>query len=154
MPLRLRNILPWLVAAAWIWGTWYFALSAPPVRDLLARDVVWTIGKRYPPWALVGWLATMMALMLIADRLFCRFASRWWGIDPRKVHWSRLRNRDGLFLCPECGSPFLLPPEDLADEGLVHCGDCGHAVAPYGEMKPYFPEILEAYQAAFARRLR
>jgi hypothetical protein len=48
----------------------------------------------------------------------------------------------------------LLPPEGLADEGFVVCGDCGHRIAPYREMKPHFPALVGAFHASIRARLR
>ena len=74
--------------------------------------------------------------MVLVDRLYVV----WWrrrAPAPRNLHWSELRNRDGNFVCAACRSIHLLPPADLDPEKMVTCGDCGHAVAPYGEMQPH-----------------
>ena len=123
MHLRIRNFLPILVGGLWLFLT----------GSLVRRNV------SYSEFEGLTWLAAMFATMILVDRLYCAFVRRRSGVDPMKVHWSRLRNRDDAFFCAACQSIFLLPPEDFSDEGWVHCGDCGHAVAPYGEMKPFLP---------------
>jgi len=123
MYLRIRNFLPILVGGLWLLLTWWL---------ISAND-------RYSGFEFLTWIAAMFATMILVDRLYCGFVRRRAGVDPMKVHWSRLRNRDAAFFCAACQSIFLLPPEDFSDEGWVHCGDCGHAVAPYGEMKPFLP---------------
>jgi hypothetical protein len=100
------------------------------------------------------WFLMLMAVLFVGDRLVCRYADWRYGVDPLKVHWSRLRNRDGAFLCGACLSPSLLPPEDLADEGFVACGDCGHRIAPYREMKPHFPALVARFNASVLDRWR
>ena len=135
MTPSFRYKLPWLIAACWLWGSWYWILGAPSLQKMLYFGFGEEVAARVSEFQAVGWATMLLVTMLVADRLFCRFADWRWGVDPMAVHWSKLRNRDGRFLCAACLSPFMLPPEDLSDEGWVHCGDCGHAVAPYGEMK-------------------
>jgi len=119
MSLRTRHSLPWLVGLVWLALSW---LALP--RDLSLFEYL-------------TWVAALFAAMLLVDRLYVAIVRRRHGIDPMKTHWSRLRNRDGTFICAACQSVFLLPPADFNDEAWVHCGDCGHAVAPYGAMKPH-----------------
>ena len=138
MTLAFRDKLPWAIAAGWLWASWYGIRGAPSLQDILTTGFIYDLRGRFSEFQAVGWFVSLLLTMLVADRLLCRFADWRWGIDPMRVHWSRLRGRDGRFLCAACLGPFLLPPEDLSDEGWVHCGDCGHAVAPYGEMKPHF----------------
>ncbi|MES2271952.1 MAG: hypothetical protein V4533_13800 [Pseudomonadota bacterium] len=114
-------------------GTWFFMLGSPDVERLISY-------VQSSKWAVINWFAMMMVVMVVSDRVFCRYADRRWGIDPMKVHWSTLKNRDGFHLCPACLSPFLLPPEDFNEQANVECGDCGHAIATYGEMKPVFDD--------------
>jgi hypothetical protein len=83
------------------------------------------------------WFAFLFAAMVVVDRIYVAIVRRRHGVDPMTLHWSKLRNRKGEFFCAACRSIFLLPPEDFSDSGWVRCGDCGHAVAPYGEMKPF-----------------
>lgn len=154
MSPRIRDKLPWLVAAAWIAGTWKFELGAPSVTEMLDGPFWAKVGADYSEFDALGWLAMLLAAMFVADRLLCRLGTWLWGVDPLKVHWSSLRNRDGRFLCANCLSPFLLPPEDRSDEGMVRCGDCGHAVAPYRELKRHSPGIVRDAMASWARRLR
>jgi hypothetical protein len=136
MALRFRNLLPFLIGAAWLWMTWRFMLGGPALADMKRMIGAGELARRYAEWEIAGWLLAMLATMIAADRLLCASLDRFFGVDPMKTHWSRLRNRDGAFFCARCRSIFMLPPEDLSDEGWVHCGDCGYAVAPYGEMKP------------------
>ncbi len=86
------------------------------------------------------WIAAMFFVMIVVDRFYLAFVRRRHGVDPMTLHWWELRNRNGAFFCAACQSIFLLPPEDFSDEAWVHCGDCGHAVAPYGEMKELIHE--------------
>ena len=149
--LAFRNRLPRLVGLGWIIGTWYFVLGAPSLREMATEGYWGGVDSRYSELDLLGWLAMMLAAMVVVDRLLCRFADWRWGVDPMKVHFSKLRNRDGTFLCPACLGPFLLPPEDLDERAMVRCGDCGHGVAPYGEMKAHFPpEVAALHRSASA----
>jgi hypothetical protein len=118
VPLATRHALPWLVGIAWLALTF---LALPPGLSDFEH---------------LTWGAALFFTMIVVDRLYVAFVRRRHGVDPMKLHWSQLRNRDGAFFCAACQSVFLLPPEDLSDEGMVHCGDCGHAVARYGEMRP------------------
>ena len=118
MSLRTRHTLPILLAIAWLAAT--FLLLPPGLSD----------------FEQVTWLAAFFFTMFVVDRAYIAYARRRYGVDPMKLHWSERRNRDGFLFCPACTSIFLLPPEDFSDQGMVHCGDCGHAIAPYGEMKP------------------
>jgi DNA-directed RNA polymerase subunit RPC12/RpoP len=153
MALKLRHLLVWLVAAAWVAGTWRFALGGPGLRDLGSALTDQSLAGRWSEFHIAGWFAAMLATMFAVDRLYCRFLASRWGVDPMKVHWSRLRNRKGDFFCAACRSIFMLPPEDLSDQGWVRCGDCGHAVSPYGEMKPFLPLRSKEGFARYARRL-
>ena len=143
-----RRLLPWLVALLWLLGTWKFVLRWPGLTETLR----WGLPEmpRFSELAIAGWFLAMMATMVAADRLLCWLWRR--RIDPMKVHWSRLRNVDGRFFCAACRSVFLMPPADRRDEDFVCCGDCGHRVAPYGEMKPYFDEIWERWAESVVRR--
>jgi len=120
--LRTRHTLPVLIGAAWLAASF---LVLPPGLSDFER---------------VTWLAALLFAMFAVDRLYVARVRRRFGVDPMTLHWSQLRNRDGDFFCAACHSIFLLPPEDLSDEGMVHCGDCGHAIAPFGEMKALFYE--------------
>ena len=142
MTPAIRDKLPWLVAAAWFGGTWKFELGAPSPKEMLGGPFWTRIGSDYSELDALGWLAMLLAAMFVADRLLCWYGAWRWGVDPAKVHWSRLRNRDGGFLCANCLSPFLLPPEDGSDDAFVRCGDCGHCVAPYRDLKAYSPGIV------------
>jgi formate hydrogenlyase subunit 3/multisubunit Na+/H+ antiporter MnhD subunit len=137
MYLRLRNLLPFLVACLWLVLSWWLILGAPPLEGLSAALMLHD--GVHSGLEASTWLAAMILAMILADRLYVGWVRRRAGVDPMKLHWSKLRNRDGAFLCAACQSVFLLPPEDFSDSGWVHCGDCGHAVAPYGEMKLYLP---------------
>ena len=134
--LRTRHTLPILIAIAWLAAT--FLVLPSGLSDFEQAT----------------WLAALFFAMFAVDRLYVAFVRRRHGVDPMALHWSELRNREGDFFCAACQSIFLLPPEDLSDEGLVHCGDCGHAVAPYGEMKPLVREQGQRQLAAMAHRLR
>lgn len=118
MGLGFRHFLIVLVALAWAAATF---LLLPPG---LTRFEEFT------------WFAALFVAMVVIDRIYVAIVRWRRGVDPMTLHWSELRNRDGDFFCAACRSVFLLPPEDLDEEKMVHCGDCGHAVAPYGEMKP------------------
>jgi DNA-directed RNA polymerase subunit RPC12/RpoP len=137
MYLRIRNFLPILVGALWLFLTWWLILGAPPPEEIAATSIL--PNNRYAGPGFLTWLAAMFLTMILVDRLYVAFVRRRAGVDPMKVHWSKLRNRDGAFFCAACGSIFLLPPEDFSDDAWVHCGDCGHAIAPYGEMKKFLP---------------
>ena len=118
MTLRIRHSLPWLIGLVWLAATF---LVLPPGLSGFEQ---------------VTWLAALFFTMFVVDRIYVAYARWRYGVDPMGLHWSQRRNRDGAFLCPACRSNFLLPPEDFSAAGMVHCGDCGHAIAPYGEMKP------------------
>lgn len=135
MPLYVRNRLPFVVAAAWLAFSWWWILGAPSLGDTVTA--MFRVPERYSTFEMFTWFCAMLLAMVLVDRGWCALMRRWVGVDPMKVHWSWLRNRDGRFFCAACRSIFLLPPEDFSEEGMVHCGDCGHAVATYGEMKPY-----------------
>ena len=137
MTLAFRHKLPWAIAAVWLWGSWYWILGAPSLQRIFTTGFLYDQADRFSEFEAVGWFTMLVVTMLVADRLLCRYADWRWGVDPMTLHWSRVRNREGDFVCAACLSPFMLPPEDLSDAGWVHCGDCGHAVAPYGEMKPH-----------------
>ncbi|HEX9965635.1 MAG TPA: hypothetical protein VGB04_11705 [Allosphingosinicella sp.] len=154
MKPALRDKLPWLVAAAWIGGTWKLELGAPSLKEMLAGPFWARFASDYSELDAVGWLAMLLAAMFVADRLLFWYGTWRWGVDPMKVHWSRLRNREGKFLCAACLSPFLLPPTDYDDEGVVRCGDCGHEIAPYREFKAYAPGIVRRAVGSWTRRLR
>lgn len=123
MHLNVRYTLPLLVGAFWF--------------------VLWAIlPAGLPSWGwsdfeIITWFSAMFALMIGIDRLWVEHTRREIGVDAMTLHWSELRNVDGDFLCAACQSSFLLPPEDFDEAKPVRCGDCGHAVAPYGEMKPH-----------------
>ena len=138
MYLSIRNKLPWLVAALWLWLPWRLALGGPSLSELAGM----VAGGRhsFSEFEVITWFCAMFAAMFVVDRLWCAFVRRRVGVDPMRVHWSRLRNLDGAFFCAACQSISLLPPPDLDEEGMVHCADCGHAVARYGEMKPHLPD--------------
>jgi hypothetical protein len=146
MTLAFRHKLPWAIAAAWLWASWYWILGAPSLQEMMYSSFLPGLAGRFSEFEALGWVTLLLVTMLIADRLLCLYADWRWGIDPMKVHWSRIRGRDGRFLCAACLSPFLMPPDDLSDTGWVHCGDCGHAVAPYGEMKPHFNAVAELFE--------
>jgi hypothetical protein len=150
MYLTIRNTLPWLVAALWLWLSWHLWLGRPDLADI--PDALWDL--RPSEFGIFTWFAAMIAAMLLADRLWCKF-TRWRiGVDPMRVHWSRLRNTEGNLFCARCQSIFLLPPEDLSLGGIVHCGDCGHAIATYGEMKPLLEQHGRYRLKQLASRLR
>ncbi len=107
-----RFKLPWLIAALWLWGSWYWILGAPSLQEMLYTSFLPSLEGRFSEFEAVGWVTLLLVTMLVADRLFCRFADWRWGTDPMKLHWSRLRNRDGAFICAACLGPFMLPPED------------------------------------------
>ncbi|HEY0149084.1 MAG TPA: hypothetical protein VGB70_08760 [Allosphingosinicella sp.] len=153
MTLAFRHKLPWLIAAAWLWGSWEWVLGAPSLREMLYTGYLYSLSERFSEFEAIGWFALLIVTMLLADRLLCLYADWRWGIDPLKVHWSRLRGRDGGVLCAACLSPFMMPPGDLHDESYVHCGDCGHAVAPYGEMKRTLGDPLASAAARVGARL-
>lgn len=146
MSLRFRHFMIWVFAGLWVAGTLRFELGARSVQEL-TYPRFWERLDGYSDTQFMMWLAMLLAAMFAGDRLVCRYANWRYGVDPLKVHWSRLRNRDGALLCGACLGPFLMPPEDRSDTSFVRCGDCGHAVAPYGEMKPYFPELYAAWVA-------
>jgi hypothetical protein len=114
--LLIRHLLLVLVGGAWLFLS--FLLLSPALTD----------------FELLTWLAALFIAMFLVDRAYVARVRRRHGVDPMALHWSRLRNRNGDFFCAACQSAFLLPPEDLSDDGMVHCGDCGHPVAPYGEL--------------------
>jgi len=151
--LTIRHLLLWLVAGAWLAGTWAFALDSRPLGELFRSAFEGRFLGRWSEFHVVAWVAAMLATMFALDRFYCRFLAWRWGVDPMKMHWSKLRNRRGDFFCAACSSIFMLPPEDLGDEGWVHCGDCGHAVAPYGEMKPFLPYRTKEGIVGYARRV-
>ena len=122
MLLSIRHTLIALIGIAWL------VLSFLVLPRSLSRSEGFT------------WIAAMFFVMIVVDRFYVAFVHRRHGVDPMKLHWWELRNRNGAFFCAACQSIFLLPPEDFSDEAWVHCGDCGHAVAPYGEMKPLIHE--------------
>ena len=124
MHLTIRNMLPWFVAGFWL-ALWELFIPAG------------FPSKSWSDFELVTWLAAMFALMIVVDRAWVEHTRRRIGVDPMKVHWSKLRNRNGAFFCAACQSIFMLPPEDFDEAKPVRCGDCGHAIATYGEMKPY-----------------
>ena len=136
MLLGIRHTLIVLIGIVW------FVLSLIVLPRSLSKFEAFT------------WIAAMFFVMVVVDRLYVAFVRRRHGVDPMTLHWSKLRNRDGAFFCAACRSIFLLPPEDFSDEAWVHCGDCGRAVAPYGEMKPLVHEQGRHQLAALARRLR
>jgi hypothetical protein len=144
MYLRVRNFMPVLVALAWLGLTWRFLLGAPKADALFADMLSGAMAGRFSPLAVLGWFVAMMAAMVSADRLWCDFARWRVGVDPMKTHWSRLRNRDGFFFCARCGSLHMAAPEDGDPAGMVHCGDCGHAIAPFGEMQAAQQDVREA----------
>lgn len=137
MSLRTRHRLPALVALLWLVLSWWLILGAPRPAEIPAA--MRAAGDLYSELEIFTWFAAAILLMIGVDRLYVAFVRRRVGVDPMATHWSKLRNRDGAFFCAACRSVFLLPPEDFADEKWVHCGDCGHAVAPYGEMKTLLP---------------
>ncbi|HEX8379904.1 MAG TPA: hypothetical protein VF619_05070 [Allosphingosinicella sp.] len=153
MTPAVRDKLPWLVAAAWFAGTWKFEFGSPSLQEML-RGRFWAKIGTYSELDALAWLAMLFGAMFVADRLLCWYGVWRWGVDPAKVHWSRLRNREGRFLCANCLGSFLLPPEDRSDDAFVRCGDCGHAVAPYRELKAHSPAIVRDAIASWARRLR
>jgi hypothetical protein len=123
MHLTVRNTLPWLVGAFWLL-LWLLLPAGFP-------------SDRWSDFEIITWFAAMFALMIGVDRAWVEYTRRRIGVDPMKMHWSQLRNRKGAFFCAACQSVFMLPPEDFDEAKPVRWGDCGHAVAPYGEMKPY-----------------
>ena len=135
MGLGFRHFLIVLVGAGWLVASFF----------LLPRDLT--------PFEGLTWLAAMFAAMLLIDRIYVALVRRRHGVDPMSLHWSELRNREGNFFCAACRSIFLLPPEDLSEAGHVRCGDCGHAVAPYGEMKPFIEEQRDVELRRLGRRL-
>lgn len=135
MSLRTRHLLPVLIGGAWLAASF---LVLPPGLSSFEQ---------------LTWLAALFAAMYVVDLLYVALVRRRHGVDPMALHWSQRRNRDGSFFCPACLSIFLLPPEDLGDEGMVHCGDCGHAIARYGEMKPLAHELGRHQLEQLARRL-
>ncbi len=137
MYLRIRNRLPALVAVVWLVLSWWLILGAPPLAEIPAA--MRAAGDRYSELEIFTWFAAAILAMIAVDRLYVAYVRRRVGVDPMKTHWSKLRNRDGAFFCAACQSIFLLPPEDFGDDEWVRCGDCGHAVAPYGEMKKLLP---------------
>jgi hypothetical protein len=153
MSLGFRHFMIWVYAGLWIVGTCRFELGVRSVQELTDGRFWDRLRADYSDAQVLMWWAMMMAVMLVGDRLLCRYANWRHGVDPLKVHWSRLRNREGDFLCGACLSPFMVAPEDGRAEAFVHCGDCGHAVARYGEMRLHSPERIRAYQGYFARRL-
>jgi hypothetical protein len=153
MTLGFRHTLIWIVAALWVAGTCRFVLGARSVQEMTWPSFWDRVRSQVSDGDVLMWFAMLLATMFVADRLLCWYANWRYGIDPMKVHWSRLRNREGDFLCAACLGPFMLPPEDMRDTSFVHCGDCGHAVAPYGEMKPYFPERIAAWEARALTRI-
>lgn len=136
MLLRIRHALIILVGGIWLTLSFLF------------------LPRTLSGFEALTWFAALFAAMVVVDRLYVAFVRRRHGVDPMTLHWSELRNRDGDFFCAACRSIFLLPPEDLDERSLVHCGDCGHAVAPYGEMKPLVHEQGRRKLAGMARRLR
>jgi hypothetical protein len=140
--------LPVLVTIAWLIGTWQLGFGGHDIGDMLQWGLPLEYRARITEVALVAWFVGLLATMVVADLVYGRFFVP--RIDRSKVHWSRLRNGDGQFICAACESIFLLPPEPLSDEGWATCGDCGHKVAPFGEMKPYILEI----RARLLSRLR
>ena len=117
MSLRVRHSLPILIGITWLVMTLFLPSGLTDFEQFT-------------------WLAAFFFTMIVVDRIYVAYVRRRYGVDPMKLHWSERRNRDGAFFCPACSSIFLLPPEDFSDQGMVHCGDCGHAIARYGEMKP------------------
>jgi hypothetical protein len=150
----IRNLLPFAVGALWLYLIWRVQLGAPTLDALQEARHTGALRERFSSLEVILCLAGLAAAMVAVDKLWCAFVRRRVGIDPMKVHWSRLRNRNGNFICAACQSIFMLPPEDFSDEGWVHCGDCGHAVAPYGEMKPMLAELRARYAGRWAFRLR
>jgi len=134
--LLLRHLLLVLVGGAWLFLSFL----------LLPRSLT--------NFELLTWLAALFIAMFLVDRAYVAWVRRRHGVDPMTLHWSRLRNRNGEFFCAACQSAFLLPPEDLSDEGMVHCGDCGHPVATYGEMMPLTVEQGQRQLESLGRRLR
>ena len=135
---RIRHTLPWLVGACWLGLFWWLVLDRPSFEKAWLMMVSGEMAGRYSSFEFLTGVAAVLFSMYLVDRLWCRFALWRIGVDSMKVHWSRLRTVDGRFICAACHGVFLLPPQDFSEEGWVHCGDCGHAVAPYGEMKPLF----------------
>lgn len=147
MYLLVRNALPVVVGIAWLFGSWQWV--GRPDGGALMR-----LKGHYSDFEIITWFAAMIFAMVLADRLWCRFALWKVGVDPMTLHWSKLRNRSGQFFCAACQSIFMLPPEDFDEAKWVHCGDCGHAVAPYGEMKPHLRAYAERTLSRLAWRLR
>lgn len=116
MLLHIRHLLLVLTGGAWLFLSFL----------LLPRSLT--------NFELLTWLAALFIAMFLVDRAYVARVRRRHGVDPATLHWSRLRNRNGDFFCAACQSVFLLPPEDLSDEGMVYCGDCGHPIATYGEL--------------------
>jgi hypothetical protein len=132
----VRPTLPWLVAVVWLWLTWFYFLDAPELRDVPeavrdARDQ-----NRWNELGIAAWFVGLFPTMLLVDQL----RSRWWRRQRgglAHIHWTRLRNSNGDFICAGCESIFMVAPANLQDGEMVTCGDCGLAKAPYGEMKLY-----------------
>lgn len=148
--LSSRHKLPWAIAAVWLWGSWYWILDAPSLQRILTTGFIYDQAERFSEFEAVAWFVLLLATMWAADWLLCRYADWRWGVDPMTLHWSLVRNREGNFVCAACLSPFMLPPGDLDEANWVHCGDCGHPVARYGDMKPYLDPAGEL--AKLARR--
>ena len=154
MSLSTRHRLPWLVAVLWIAITSKVAFPRDTLPSLGRALVSGELRDGWTEGQLLHWFVAMMACMYAVDRLYCTW-QRWRvGVDPMKVHWSRLRNRDGAFFCANCLSIFLLPPPDFDEDKKVSCGDCGYAVASYREMKPYLHPAGALHELATRVRQR
>lgn len=124
------------MATACLGGTALWLYPDRTLQGLGGAVVFGELDGRFPEWSVAAWFLGLAAAMLLADWMYCAFR-RWRRGDPRRIHWSRLRNADGDFICAHCLSPFMLPPEDLDEAKMVRCGDCGAEKARYGEMKPF-----------------
>jgi hypothetical protein len=137
VPLTTRHLLPWGVAVAWVLGTLAFAFPKETMLVFSGSAEAGDLFDRSSEWEVLNWFASMLAVMVVVDRLYCRWLVGRVGVDPMEVHWTELRNRNGDFMCAHCLSVFMLPPPDLDEEKMVTCGDCGAGKARYGDMKPH-----------------
>jgi hypothetical protein len=135
-------MLPYFVALLWLMATIKLSFPGDGTLPAFARAVVsGELRDRWTELQIGHWFVAMLATMFVVDRLYCAW-TRWRvGVDPMKVHWTRLLNRDGAYICAHCLSPFLLPPEDLDEDKMVSCGDCGEGKARYGDMKPHLKQL-------------